>query len=201
VEGPLSFSDGFRAKARGGAIFATAIVLTIFIAACGKSHSSSSSSGSASSASASGTPGKFPFTVITPSSTPATGASSGTGGGSSGSAGAAATPAAGGPIFVSTSVQTSCDTSGDQAAIKVNYSATARGGNITRVQLVDNGKVVDDSGPINQGAYQHIVTIKAPFGELHTYQVKVEAPGATGAAQVSSSVQCAPPPPPPGPHL
>ena len=46
-----------------------------------------------------------------------------------------------------------------------------------------------------------VTEINPHGGQMKTYEVQADAPGATGVAKVSSSVQCAPPPPPPGPRL
>src|SRR5262249_11148977 len=103
---------------------------------------------------------------------------------------------------VATSIQATCDAKDGQALISVNFAARAQAGNLSRVRLIDNGAVADDSGPLSQPSYQRIATIKAPFGEKHTLQAMSDiAGGAANAANVSSSIQCSAPPPPPGPRL
>ena len=100
-------------------------------------------------------------------------------------------------------MQATCDTAGDRALITVMYSARARaGGNLSRVRLLDNGRVADDSGPLNQPAYERIVTVRALYGEQHLFQVITESASVTfNAANPSSFIQCAAPVATPGPRV
>jgi hypothetical protein len=76
------------------------------------------------------------------------------------------------------------------AEITVNFSVRAsNGGSLTRVRLIDNGAVRDDSGSMAQAEYRRIVTLRVPYGERHAFELEIESPHGR-AGRSSSSVSC-----------
>ncbi len=65
-----------------------------------------------------------------------------------------------------------------QAEITVRYSAQAEGSaRLSRVRLLFDEKLAEDSGALSQKEYVRIATISAQPGSSHSYQVIAEAPG------------------------
>jgi hypothetical protein len=169
-----------RTFARSAA-FSAILAATIAVNACGKGHLSPP-----------------PTFTATPTDTPQPPTATATSSPSPSASGILT-----GPGVVITSIQATCDTAGDRALISVTYSARAQGGgNLTRVRLLDNGRVADDSGPLNQPAYERIVSVRVLYGEQHLFQVITESAGVTlNAANARSLIQCTPPVATPGPRL
>lgn len=107
-----------------------------------------------------------------------------------------ATPAATetGPPGVRSVMQATCSTSLDGSQIKVTYSARAEGGTLlSRVRLLIDGRLREDSGPLSQKEFAWVATFPVQAGVEHIYQVVAEAPGSPPAS-VRSTVKCPGPP-------
>jgi hypothetical protein len=95
-----------------------------------------------------------------------------------------------GPVSISSQIGATCIPGGDMAEITVNFSVRAsNGGSLTRVRLIDNGAVRDDSGSMAQAEYRRIVTLRVPYGERHAFELEIESPPGR-AGRSSSSVSC-----------
>jgi hypothetical protein len=62
-------------------------------------------------------------------------------------------------------------------------------GRLTRVRLLDNGQVIDDSGPVLETAVQRQKTLSVARGSQHSFQVTYEPPSLS-PANARSSVIC-----------
>lgn len=100
-------------------------------------------------------------------------------------------PAAAAPLAgVQASISASCRSSGGSAEITVRYSISVVGeGRLTRVRLLDNGQVVDDTGPISETAVTRQKVLPGGGGASHTFQLWHE-PAAQSPTNTRSTVSC-----------
>ncbi len=106
-----------------------------------------------------------------------------------------------GPARLSSSIAGSCRITATGAEIRVEYTVMAFGSaQLQRVRLLQDGREVEDSGPLEQRRYVRVATFKVEPGDQHTYRIAAEAPGASQAS-VQSTVRCGTvPTPSPGPR-
>ena len=106
-----------------------------------------------------------------------------------------------GPARVRASIEASCRVGAGQGEIVVRYGAVAEGSTLlSRVRLLIDEKVSEDSGVLSQKEYRRIATLPVAPGTRHSYGVIAEAPGAPPAS-VRSIIQCPAAPTPAGPRL
>jgi len=106
-----------------------------------------------------------------------------------------------GPARVRASIEATCRVGSGQGEIVVRYGAAAEGSTLlSRVRLLIDEKVSEDSGSLSQREYRRIATLPVTPGTRHSYGVIAEAPGAPPAS-VRSIIQCPAAPTPAGPRL
>jgi hypothetical protein len=94
------------------------------------------------------------------------------------------------PGQVRASIEASCRSNALATEIEVRYSARAENGaRLSRVRLIVDGAVAEDSGPLNQTEFRKIATVTGEPGGRHSYQVTAEAPN-SAPASVRSVIQC-----------
>lgn len=110
-------------------------------------------------------------------------------------------PTQSGPPQLRSSISGSCRITATGAEIRVEYGATAVGSTqLTRVRLLQDGREIEDSGPLEQIRFTRVATLQVQPGEEHVYRVTAEALGAR-SGNVQSTVRCGRlPTPSPGPR-
>lgn len=93
------------------------------------------------------------------------------------------------PSTIISSITASCRLLLNAAEISIDYRASARGGVLTRVRLVQDGFVVEDSGNIAEPEWRRIETYPAGGGSTHVYQVQIEA-GSLRSSSARNIVRC-----------
>jgi hypothetical protein len=158
----------------------------LFLAACSggghKSSGSSSDNKSALGADAPATSSPTPAPTATPADTP--------------------TPEAtiAGPPTIITSLNTRCALTDAGADLTVDYTAKVAGTTVQSVQLLDNGKVVNDSGVINKNEYTTEFVIHTDASSRHLLEMQIQVPGASAPRSVRNSAVCPAPAAPAGPR-
>jgi hypothetical protein len=76
------------------------------------------------------------------------------------------------------------------AEVRVQYSVTAFGATtLQRVLLVEDGREVLDSGPLERRQFRNTAVFQVEPGDTRTYRVAAEAPGAA-SPNAQSTVRC-----------
>ena len=86
-------------------------------------------------------------------------------------------PRLGGGTSVATSLSASCRQTADGPELVVDYGARVGGSTLRKVQLLDNGAVIDESGSISGDAVQRHYTAPAEPGSTHRLELMIDAPG------------------------
>jgi hypothetical protein len=103
---------------------------------------------------------------------------------------ATAEPTLAGQPVLRTSIQSSCRLTALGAEVRVEYSVSAFGATmIQRVRLLQDGREVADSGPLERRQFRDTAVLEVEPGETHTYRISAEAPGAA-SPNVQSTVRC-----------
>lgn len=76
---------------------------------------------------------------------------------------------------ISYSLQTSCKLKEYGAEITLSYASTAQDGQLTRVRLLRDGRVEQDSGAIVETEWRDTVVLQVPGGARHVFQVVAES--------------------------
>jgi hypothetical protein len=99
-------------------------------------------------------------------------------------------PTQSGPPLIRSSLSGECRLTPNGAQIRVEFQVTAFGStSLTRVQLLEDGKQIDDSGVLDQRSYHRVATFDAQPGERHTYRLVSES-GAGSGPSAQTTVSC-----------
>src|SRR5688572_570803 len=73
------------------------------------------------------------------------------------------------------SLEASCNLSETGAEFKLTYGASGRDGMVTRVKLLRDGSVIEDSGSIAEETWRKLKTIAVDPGNRATFEVQAES--------------------------